>query len=142
MSCKNNNNNNNSKNNQIKKCQMEDTSFQEKVYIVLNDLIGFSKFCTKIHKFLCCDLEVCEVGEFVNKLDFFLRQQKTVNKTKDIFIDHCNVFPKPFETMFHLSLRKTYSIEYFSSLVKDEDSSNSRPLQAFSCKFMLKKKLL
>ena len=124
MSCKNNNNNNKNNNNSNRnnKCKMEDTSFQEKVSIVFNDLIGFSKFYTKIHELSCCDLEVCEIGEFVDKLDFFLRQQKTVDKTQDFFIDHYNVFPKPFETMFQLSLKKNYYIEYFSSLVNDKDS--------------------
>ena len=69
----NSNSNNNNKNNQKNNCKMEDTSFQEKVYIVLNDLIGFSNFCTNIHELLCCDLEVCEIGESVDKFDF-LRQ--------------------------------------------------------------------
>ena len=79
MPCENNNNNNNNHNNKRK---MEDTSFQEKVPVVLNDLIGFRKFCTKIHELSCCDLEVCEIGEFVDKLNFLLRQQTTVDKTR------------------------------------------------------------
>ena len=48
MPCENNNNNNNNHNNKRK---MEDTSFQEKVPVVLNDLIGFRKFAQKFMSF-------------------------------------------------------------------------------------------
>ena len=73
MSCKNynSNSNHNKNNNQNNKHKIEDTSFQEKLSIDLNDLIGFSKFFIKIHEFSCCDLDVCEIGEFVDKFDFF-----------------------------------------------------------------------
>lgn len=64
---------------------MEDISFQENVSIVLNYLIGFSTFWTKIHELLYCELEVCEIGEFFDKFNFFKEKKKTVDKT-NIFL--------------------------------------------------------
>ena len=55
---------------------MEDISFQENVSIVLNYLIGFSTFWTKIHELLYCELEVCEIGEFFDKFNFFKEKKK------------------------------------------------------------------
>ena len=59
---------------------MEDISFQEKVSIVLNYLIGFSTFWTKIHELLYCELEVCEIGEFFDKFNFFKEKKRLLIK--------------------------------------------------------------
>ena len=59
---------------------MEDISFQEKVSIVLNYLIGFSTFWTKVHELLYCELEVCEIGEFFDKFNFFKEKKRLLIK--------------------------------------------------------------
>lgn len=59
---------------------MEDISFQERVSIVLNYLIGFSTFWTKIHELLYCELEVCEIGEFFDKFNFFKEKKRLLIK--------------------------------------------------------------
>lgn len=59
---------------------MEDISFQENVSIVLNYLIGFSTFWTKIHELLYCELEVCEIGEFFDKFNFFKEKKRLLIK--------------------------------------------------------------
>lgn len=61
---------------------MEDISFQEKISIVLNYLTGFSTFWTKIHALLCCDLEVCEIGEFFGKFNFFKEKKRLLIKQR------------------------------------------------------------
>ena len=61
MSLENKNNNNN-------KRKFEGGSFEEKVSIVLNDLAGFSDFCTELHKVSHCPVQDCKVGEFIINL--------------------------------------------------------------------------
>ena len=97
---------------------MEDVSFEKKVSTVLNDLVGFSNFCTELHRLSRCSLDECKVGEFDIKLDFFLRQQKSADRTREFFIDHCNDYPEAFKTMCSCSLRKKYYLLHFSRLLE------------------------
>ena len=92
------------KNNNNNKRKMEDSSLEEKVSIVLNDLVGFSDFCTELHKVSDCPVQDCKVGEFIIKLDFLLKWHRGLVKTA--FIDLCNDYPEAFKTMFDCSLRK------------------------------------
>ena len=59
------------KNNNNNKRKMEGGSFEEKVSIVLNDVAGFSDFCTELYKVSDFPVQDCNVGEFIIKLDFF-----------------------------------------------------------------------
>ena len=92
------------KNNNNNKRKMEGGSFEEEVSIVLNDLAGFSDFCTELHKVSDCPVQDCKVGEFIIKLDFLLKWHRGLDKTA--FIDLCNDYPEAFKTMFDCSLRK------------------------------------
>ena len=85
---------------------MEGGSFEEKVSIVLNDLAGFSDFCTELQKVSHSPVQDCKVDEFIIKLDFLLKRQRGLDKTT--FIDLCNDYPEVFKTMFYCSLRKKY----------------------------------
>ena len=85
---------------------MEGGSFKEKVSIVLNDLAGFSDFCTELQKVSHSPVQDCKVDEFIIKLDFLLKRQRGLDKTT--FIDLCNDYPEVFKTMFYCSLRKKY----------------------------------
>ena len=92
------------KNKNNNKRKMEGGSFEEKVSIVLNDLAGFSDFCTELHKVSDCPVQDCKVGEFIIKLDFLLKWHRGLDKTA--FSDLCNDYPEAFKTMFDCSLRK------------------------------------
>lgn len=92
---------------------MEGGSFEEKVSVVLNNLAGFSDFCTELHTVSHCPVQYCKVSEFIIKFVIYYRSLDKIT-----FIDLCNNYPEAFKTMFDWSLRKKKIPRLFFNAVR------------------------